>query len=95
MICNAAIASRSGLHSRCGLPDNHKGGCVPVELLSSANFQYAIRGAARDPAEWTEAEFVCHLLAVVESAGDTLTLSEALYVARGLLRARLGLERRT
>lgn len=93
-LCGASIASRSGLHSSCGLPDHHKGSCVPVELLSSATVSCAVTAGSR-AVEWTEAQFVSHLLAVVESAGDTLTFVETLNVARGLLRARLGLEVRT
>lgn len=95
MICGASIASRSGLHSKCGLPDHHKGGCVPLEVLSSAAISCAATAAASRALEWTEAQFVSHLLAIVESAGDTLTFAEALNVARGLLRMRLGLEVRT
>lgn len=93
-LCGASIASRSGLHSSCGLPDHHKGSCVPAELLSSATVSVAAAAGSR-ATEWTEAQFVSHLLAVVESAGDTLTFLEAFNVARGLLRTRLGLEVRT
>jgi hypothetical protein len=77
MTCDAAIARANGFHGRCGLPRAHRGDCVPREAISN-------------PTEWPEAQFVGHLLHVIESAGDTLTFVEALNLARALLRDRLG-----
>jgi hypothetical protein len=106
MICGASIAMRNGLHLRCGLPQTHKGSCVPEQLVdeqgryvpdgvpSNSNVLAAFTTAER-ASEWSEAQFIGHLLAVVDSAGDTLTFLESINIARSLLRTRLGLERRT
>jgi hypothetical protein len=96
-LCGASIASRSGLHSKCGLDDHHKGSCVPVELLQKTPSEivkdvYADLSAI---SEWPEARFVTHLLAIVQCAGGVLDFVEARNVAVALLRTRLGLEVRT
>jgi hypothetical protein len=80
MICGASIATRTGYHGSCSLERGHRGSCVPQDTWIAA------------AVEWPEAKFCGHLLALVESAGDTLTVAEAFNVARSLLRARLGLE---
>lgn len=84
MSCGASIATRAGLHLRCLLEDGHEGGCLPelpVPRVRAAPAPYWIVAP--------EVEFVQHLLAIVESAGDTLTFAEALNIARSLCRSRL------
>ena len=83
MTCSANIATRTGLHLPCRLDDGHDGPCMPCIADVPRQRQLSI-------VEASEAQFVQHLLSIVESAGGTLTFAEALNIARGLLRARLG-----
>jgi hypothetical protein len=71
---------------QCILDENHEGSCMPqLPALRALAMPALTWAAAREP------EFIAHLLAVVESAGDTLTFLEALNIARALCRTRLGI----
>jgi len=99
--CGASIAKRDSSHRPCVLKPNHQGDCAPFALavvdaggeLDAAAISGPLGdvGAAARYAEWSEGQFVRHVLAVVESAGDSLTYVEACNLAVALLRARLGL----
>ena len=75
MSCGASIATSTGLHLRCILDDDHEGSCLPELPRGVAGLVVADWSTA------SEAEFVGHLLAIVESAGDTLTFLEAINIS--------------
>jgi hypothetical protein len=78
--CGLSVAVRNGGHFPCKLGPSHLGDCEPDLSRPSTSV-----------ARWSEGEFICHLLAVVEKAGAALTFIEALNVARSLIRSRAGL----
>lgn len=91
MTCGLSIATRAGGHFPCMLEDQHDGACIPRLPL------VAVPGGISFEQYWSaarEADFIGHLLAVVEAAGQTLTFLEALNIARALCRTRLGIPER-
>jgi len=88
MTCNAVIATRTGLHLRCRLEDQHDGACVP-------QIPDCVPRPMPMVVEMHEATFLSHLLNLLQAAvpspiGPLFPPGEAINLCRSLIWQRLG-----